>query len=355
MSISEDEAGAQLAEMVDQAAAERLAPTIHSDGIYFGLDMATYRRDPACGSSDMEKLALRPCDYWWGSWMNAMKPPDKSTSHQEVGTAVHLIVLEGESAFDARYARTVENDPSMPAGQKAAATRKANEEIKKSGQIPLPPLDYDRCLMAGAMIKRNPKLKTAFEGGASEVSVFWTLVDETNPSTGEVTKLARPMRKKARIDYLKPRGVGDLKKVMNEREYPFPQACLTAITNYKYHVQAAHYLDARARMPAMIKAAQVFYEPGSGAPAYVALLDGILKSKRFGWQWVFWQGQGAPLTYSRNLSPGNPIIEMARGYLERAERNFQDYFARYGETMWIDEAEPTELMIEEMPFRFGND
>ena len=72
-----------------------------------------------------------------------------------------------------------------------------------------------------------------------EVSVFW----EHEMDDGFVVPC------KARFDYLKGRGVGDIKTIRNPYGRPFGEACMRHIVDYRYDIQAAHYLAARAELP----------------------------------------------------------------------------------------------------------
>jgi len=319
--------------------------SIHADGIYFDLPFGEYLADPALGSGSMKQLAFAPCDYWWGSWMNPQRRPEPSTSAQRRGTAIHTLVFHGEPAFDRYYMRGADNTDDMTPAEKSAATKAANKRAAERGLIALPAEEYDRVALVCAKVMKNPYLLECFSGGAPEVSVFWTELHGPKNT---------PMRKKARFDYLKPRGIGDLKSVANQHEMPFPRACITAITNYHYEVQAKHYLDARARLPALIEKATVYapMKPGAGMGA---LLEALVKEKRFAWQWVFWQSERAPVTWSRVLSPQNPILELAGSIIHRAEANYLQYLEQYGTSMWIETDKPVELFIEEMPAWFGRD
>jgi hypothetical protein len=82
---------------------------------------------------------------------------------------------------------------------------------------------------AAASITLNPHLARAFQGGIPEVSAFW--VDEYGIPC------------KARLDWLKPRTIVDLKKCANARKRPFDVAVILAIAQYRYDLSARHYLD----------------------------------------------------------------------------------------------------------------
>lgn len=310
-------------------------PQPRDPGIYFGLDESAYHADPSLGSSNEKDLASNPSEYWWSSWMNPSRPEDKSTKAQEKGTAVHVLVLYGESEFDRRYMRGAVHSSDMTAAEKGALTKAANARAAVSGKIALQSDVYDNIAIASAMLAKNPKLATALVGGLNEVSVFWR-----DPVNG--------LPKKMRIDCLKPRGMGDLKSIANKYNKPFPRACIESVGNYDYHVQAKHYLNGRAFIPKLVVDGCVHGDHDA------ALLKKVCASKTCAWQWVWWQSEGAPITFSKILSPANyPMLKHAQDIIDHGDSNYISYMERFGTTMWLLEEDPTELYIEEMPGWFG--
>lgn len=308
---------------------EKLLPL----GVHFGLPEDVYHDDPGLGSGLIRDLLVNPSNFWWRSPMNPHRPPDVETKAREVGHAMHKLVFEGTVEFSKLYMRGAENTPDMTSAEKTAATKAANATAARLGKSAIPSLEYDRIVIASTMIARNPKLAVAFKGGASEVSVFWE---------------RDGVRLKARIDYLKPRGLGDLKSIGNFRDdITFEQSCRYAISNYRYDIQAIHYMEARRQMPGMIADGRVF---GS---ADKALLKAIVETKVFGWQWVFFSKTGAPITWSAILSPQNPMCEYATRDIQRALDNYRTYLGRFGTDMWLLIEDPQELSLDDMPRNFG--
>jgi hypothetical protein len=295
---------------------------LFDDGVYFDLCDEAYHADPALGSSDMKKLATSPADYWWGSEFNRFRDPDKETPARIIGRAVHRYVLEGRSAFLQDYA------PHELSG----TTREAKAEkaaIIESGRTPIKRADFDRILAAGEVIRANPQLAPAFDGGRPEVSVFWT---------------RDGIRRKARIDYLKPRANVDLKSISNIRELPFPVACRRAIASYRYDVQAVHYLEARQAMRQLVADGAV---AGDHDPEW---LRACVASETYAHVVVFWQKENSPLTWGATLSEGNPILEVARNSILRAEENWRRLVANFGfDTPWLESQPLEELDMSEMP------
>lgn len=303
-------------------------PKLHEPGIYFGMPEEEYHADPALGSTDIRRLARNPTSYWHGSWMNPTRPERTETRGQVRGSAMHKLLYEGLPAFQALYICGARNDAGMTAAEKGAATKAANAMAAKLCKTALPSDDYDQVMMATAMITKNPKLKDVFTNGFGEVSIFFEIDG---------------IRVKARIDYLKIRGCGDAKGVANQHDKDFPQACRDAIANYRYDVQAEFYLRARREVGPLWSAGAVFGDHDAD------LLKKIALSTTFGWQWVFYQTEGAPITWSSIISPGNPILEVAQAVTERGLARFAEYSDRFGETMWLLIEDPRELFQEDMP------
>lgn len=300
------------------------------DGIYFGLDEDEYHADPALGSTDIRRLKKSGPDFWWHSRMNPLRPKDSDTAAKLFGRAVHKIVLEGRDKFERLYVRRPD--------ELARLTAKERATLAPNGQDVLDGEDYDRILVAGALITKNPDLATAFSGGMPEVSVFWsTRMDD-----------GFPVRFKARFDYLKPRGVGDLKSIRNTRGIEFPSACRRAISEWRYDIQARHYLEARAQIERLFMQASVFGDVDD------EFLLNVVQAPAYGFQFVFFQATDAPITWSTALSDGNPILEHAANDVAGALAVYRTFMNRFGpNTMWILQEPVNELDVSEMPAWFG--
>lgn len=314
-------------------------------GIYFNLDEEPYHEDPSLGSTDERKLAKNPADYWWTSYMNPLRPDDKSgTPAQQRGTAVHVLVLYGEAAFDKRYMRGADNTSDMTPAEKAANTKAANAKAAAKGLVALPAQTYDSIALASAMIAKNPKLGRALTGGMNEVSIFWR-----DPVNG--------LPKKARIDCLKATtrdgelrmGIGDLKSLANKYDKPFERACIDSVVNYRYDVQCKHYMNGAANIAKLVADGCVHGDHDA------ELLKKVCAAKTMAWQFVWWQAEGAPITYSKIISPANPILEVSQATIDKGDANYIAYMKKFGPSMWLLEEEPSELFLEDMPPWFARD
>lgn len=299
----------------------------HADGVYFGLDEVPYHADPALGSGDMKRLAYSPEDYWFGSGHNPLREPEEMTDAMLRGRAVHTLVLEGRAKFDRLY-RPAWHNGNLKAGKDE---RKA---IKETGATPLRGAEWSRALQAGTIIKNNRFLGEAFSGGHPEVSVFWTT--------------AQGVRKKGRIDYLKPYANVDLKSLVNTRTLSFKAACRQTIAERNHPVQASHYNDGRVMLREHVRAGRVFgpYDP--------EWLDGVVEEEAWAFVWVFFQASGAPLTWGTMLNFGNGLLDIGAQYCGKAEATFCAYRDRHGvDTPWVIEEPIEELDISELPGWYG--
>jgi len=298
---------------------------IEHRGIYFELAEDEYHADPALGSTDLRRLMASGPDYWWHSSLNPTPPPAKTMPAIEYGKALHKLVLEGRQMFEANY---VQRPPDL-----AKLDAKTKAELAPNGQTVLATDDYDAILFSAAQIASNPGLVTAFEGGQPEVSIFW----HARLDDGYIVPC------KARWDYLKVRGIGDLKSIRNIYGKPFGEACIRSITDYRYDIQAAHYLIGRGELAHFVQAGLVH---GDHDPAW---LERVAQSPSYAFQWVFYQAQGAPIVWSRSLSWGNPILEIAMRDRHKALETYRDYKQTFPTGMWRLNEPVSELQIDAMP------
>lgn len=306
------------------------APFEHENGIYFGLSDILYRQDPALGSSDHKTLAVAPEAFWHGSHMNPAKPKETDSAARALGRAVHAAALEGEGAFRRSFVRRPDDLERLTAKERAI--------LAPRGETVLQGADFDRAAIAAKMIRTHPDLANALSGGYPEVSAFWTV---------EVD--GKPVRCKARYDWLKPRAIVDLKSVNpKKRPIPFRALCIRDIRAYRYAVQAAEYLEGRARVAEFVRAGAVFGEP---EPAW---LDALAAAKDFAFVWVFWASDGPPLVWATTVSPGNPLLAEGQSIVDQGRRNFVSFRERFGEdSAWIEFEPLAELTPDDMEAAFG--
>lgn len=340
----------------------------HAPGVYFDLPMADYHADPSLGSTDLKALLVHPAIYWQRSSMNPARQENSDTPAKKMGRALHSLVLEGELAF----AKAFIEEPT-PAGfpdalasaedlrnyvrrhlLKGAGTTKAEmakaikkhdptvqiwDDIKslfdamvvRSGLEVLKPEAMAEVCSAAANITLNPHLARAFKGGAPEVSVFWT--DENG------------LPCKARHDYVKPKTLVNLKRFANQRQRPVDIAIHLAIAEYRYDVQAKHYLDSYPHLFAAAKEGRVF------GPC--ALPEGwedqLADPEAITYTWIFHQMDGPAVTVGRQLSLHSSALNRATRDVAKAKAIYADCIAKYGTERWVSDEPIADLLDTDLP------
>ncbi|HEY8066574.1 MAG TPA: PD-(D/E)XK nuclease-like domain-containing protein [Methylosinus sp.] len=304
-------------------------------GIYFGLDEEVYHADEALGSTDMRLLARNAREFWWKSKFNPIRDDEdeeetaQSKETKIVGRAMHAAVLEGHEALKDRYAPTFHKG-NVKAG---IAERAA---IVSAGKEPIKFKRWRRILLASSLIRNDPECGSAFSNPiATELSVFWIC-----GRSG--------MRKKMRLDAIKPKSLVDFKTIVNRDDVPFEQLCLTHIGRYGYYAQAECYRDGWAEVPALIASGAVFGAPSTEA---VDRLRQAAERDLTAFTFVFLQKTGAPAVFGTTISPGNGIADNGRAIVAQAEANWKEFNERFGgtETPWMVPQPLRELDINDIP------
>lgn len=322
-------------------------------GIHFGLDEDTYHEDDALGSTDIGRLDKSISLYWWHSKLNPMRPRIKDDTKDRItGKAVHAIVLEGRQAFESRYMRRPENEDEATTAEKTATTKKYNKLADEAGKELLDADTYDRCVVAGANIASDDDMVDAFTGGQPEVSIFWQTID----ADGFV------IRKKVRLDYMKVRGLADLKSIANQYDADFPEACLSHMRRYRYPRQATHYFDGRAQVARLCLEGRVYGQGDISTEwlARVASQRGWTARTAeenpddCGWQWVFWQKTKAPEVWGWTLRPENDVVDWERKRIATALERYKAAMIMFGpDKQWTNKVKLTEISIEELGAYYG--
>ncbi len=310
-------------------------PLIHESGIFFGLDESEYHSSLALSASGIKWLRVSALDWWARSPLNPQPFEPESTEAQEAGTAYHKRILEGREAFLNAYAPAL-NQADYPEAlvtnehlyntilSRGGMTKKTARKDELVADLrrywPDAPIwqvmqqqhayqHKDKTLLsaelmarievAAAMIERHPQLSLAFTGGMPEVSIFWT--DEAGIPC------------KARLDYLKPQAVVDLKTFTNQFGMPIRKAIARQMASYRYHIQARWYLDAALEA-----------EPLSFVKTFL---------------FVFQQQGPAPVARGMVLGPGT-IMDIARQEIDDAKALWLKCWNTFGpDDPWVDVSE----------------
>jgi len=293
---------------LDRLVRENIASGQLIRGIFVGLNEELYHSVPNLGSTNLKTLLQSPSEYWWESHLNPEREEDKDSPSLKFGSAMHARILLGEEFFKTLYVRRPDSVDRMTAAIKA--------DLAPNGETILSGADYDRICKTGEVIAADPNLQDAFDEGIPELSVFWT--DENG------------IPLKARFDYFKYFGIGDLKTAANTYRRPFREVCLRAIETYRYDMQAAHYLDARAQMRGLVEEGLIF-----GATKNIeSFITEASQEDTTAFQFVFIQSNGAPNVWSGVITPGNPILDTSRMHIGLAKTRWLTYREKFGDSRW---------------------
>lgn len=244
------------------------------DGVYFGLPASIYHAVPRLSCSGIQRLCISPANFWRGSWLDPERPEldEDETKAQILGKAYHCARLEPDKFLE-RYAREIDKEDfaelakangavwnGTEAGNQLAALGKTKKQAGESveeqckrlkdegwggviwpleqarfyadleGRIPIPAKLFDDVVRDQDRLLGNKEVLALFEGGQSEVSIFWT--DEHN------------IKMKARLDRLALARVVDFKSFENRMGKVLAQALADAVRFNRYYIQAPVYREA---------------------------------------------------------------------------------------------------------------
>jgi exodeoxyribonuclease VIII len=184
------------------------------------MNNAEYHRHPAVGKSHLDAIARSPLHYW-ARYIDPSRVEPEPTAAMQLGTAFHTRILEPE-LFAKEYALAPAADRRTKDGKAAWADAAAN------GATLLSAADWDMLLgMDGSVRRHVGASRLLARAGAAETTHMWVDAD-----TG--------IECKCRPDYLTDDGwVIDLKTT----EDASPRGFAKSVATFRYHVQAAWYLD----------------------------------------------------------------------------------------------------------------
>lgn len=172
----------------------------------YNLSAAQYHAAEGISKSGLDRIARSPAHFRYGK--------TEETDTLRLGTAVHAAVLE----------------PILFAQTYACAEGRRN---KKAEKIELTPMEWDICSGIADAISDHPTCRELLSWGEAEESIFWhdaetLLLCRARP---DWTRYGDGIRSSTRLI--------DLKTTKDAS----PSGFARAVETYRYHVQAAFYLD----------------------------------------------------------------------------------------------------------------
>jgi len=183
------------------------------------VDFASYRADPAYSASDLKIVTKQNLKALWHSKFNELAPPKLPTPAMKFGTLFHTMCLENDS-FYGQY--KVVEDKRTKKGKELAL------EYEAKGITVITPQDAALADNMLSSIMANEVAYELLDKGKSEQSFWWS---------HSATKLDL----KCRCDKINGDTVVDLKTTGEGGASP--ESFTRTMTNFSYHLQAAHYLQ----------------------------------------------------------------------------------------------------------------
>ena len=183
------------------------------------VDFASYRADPAYSASDLKIITKQNARALWHSKFNELAPPKLPTPAMKFGTLFHTMCLENDS-FYGQY--KVVEDKRTKKGKELAL------ECETKGITVITPQDAALADNMMSSIMANEVAYELLDKGQSEQSFWWS-----HSATG--------LDLKCRCDKINGDTIVDLKTTGEGGASP--DSFTKTITNFNYHLQAAHYLQ----------------------------------------------------------------------------------------------------------------
>ena len=181
------------------------------------MNNADYHSDPAVSASHLHAISKSPAHYY-ARYLAPNRPPSIQTSAMLFGSLVHTAVLEPDE-LSKRYG--VCPPRNTKAGKEAAA------QMKADGIEAITQTDWDAAAAISEAVYDHPIAGDLLSQGAPEQSFWWDDKDSG-------------LRCKCRPDWLRSDGiVVDLKTTQDAS----PKGFAKSVANFRYHVQARHYLN----------------------------------------------------------------------------------------------------------------
>lgn len=181
--------------------------------IYYNLSAENYHKADGISKSGLDQFRKSPAHYQ--HWLTAQR---EETPAMRIGTLTHMSVFQPEMFAD----RVV----FAPLVDRRTKEGKSIWEQFKEDNDGKDIITLDEATQIHAMtkaVRQHPVVKKLLDTGAAEVSLF-AKIDN--------------ILMKGRLDYVTNETILDLKTT----EDATPTGFARSVANYRYHVQAAHYL-----------------------------------------------------------------------------------------------------------------
>lgn len=198
-----------------------------TNGILDGVSNTAYHSGHGISKSGLDLIAKSPLHYW-AAYLDPNREPRTETPAMKLGTAIHTAILEPD-AFADRYRVMPEGlDRRTKAGKEIYEALLLDAETNDATLISA--ADQQTALQIATNVRRHPLARNILRDGKAEQSVFWT-----DAETGVLCKC----RPDWLLDPNPNPAILDVKSTTDASPDGFMKSAYT----YRYHVQAAWYLD----------------------------------------------------------------------------------------------------------------
>lgn len=189
------------------------------------MENADYHRHAAVSKSHLDQVARSPLHYW-ARYVDPNRVEPEPTAAMAIGSAVHTHVLELDQ-WDARYVTAPEG---IDRRTKAGKAEWEAFTTAATGRTVLAKADAEQVMRMGHAVYSHPAAAMLLKQLPGKAETTWMWTDD---ATG--------LQCKCRPDWLTDDGslIIDLKTT----EDASPAGFRKSIANWRYHVQAAWYLD----------------------------------------------------------------------------------------------------------------
>lgn len=181
------------------------------------LSNEDYHLHPAVSASHLHYIAQSPFHYW-SRFINPDRNPVEPTAAMRLGSLVHCAVLEPDQ-LQYRYSRCASR--ATKAGKEQAFN------LASRGIEAVSDADWELAIAMNNAVNLHPAARKLLQEGEAEQSYFWE-----DSRTG--------LQCKCRPDWLNGSTIVDLKTTQDAS----PKGFAKSVANFRYHVQASHYLSA---------------------------------------------------------------------------------------------------------------
>jgi len=290
------------------------------DGVYIGLADETYFAQDRLGSTDLTVLHKDPASWWYGSRHNPDRHVREISEEMRFGSALHVLVLEGEDAYDAKVRIQPETYPDAKTGDPKPWNGNANWckdwlEVNDLPDTIILTTDADRRVRhMAALILNHPELGQPMGAGLSEVAVLWTNEDG--------------IKLRAKFDKLLPRFVADLKTFSGDAKgRTTREQCTGLVASRSMDVQRFLYFQARTRMAELPVC--------GGTPAQQEWVRKVAAVEDWRWCWIFYRRRDDKKAHAPVIQPVfrphfDVTFDSGRQKVAVALANYQAFVARFG-------------------------